>query len=148
MLDLDHPMTTHVFAASGLVDYLIRHTKYMTLVSTEERQRILPSCQEALERLRQLNAKHFGASAFTSDAIEELRGALHELAGLVTNPVAGNAYAIKLCPACETPLTRVHLAYMPKPEQRWTVYCSPCLNVLMPAREKLDSVLGFGICFI
>jgi hypothetical protein len=148
MLDLDHPMTTHIFAAARAEDYLIVRLKHMTLTSTEERQRLLPDCQEALGSMRRLNNEYFGASAFIADAIEELQASLDELAALGTDPHSGNAYAINLCPACGTPLTRIHLAYMPKPEQRWSVFCSPCLVGFRPALRRLESIQGFGTCFI
>lgn len=148
MLDLDHPMTPHIFAAARAEDFLLNRSKHMTIASSEERQRLFKGCQEALQRLRQLNDEHFSASAFISDALQELESSLNELAMLQTDPPRGSAYAIISCPACRTPLTRVHHAYMPKPEQRWSVYCSPCLDRTRPSRMKLESNQGFGTCWI
>ncbi len=144
MLDLNHPMTKHRFAAAAVGDRLLGLAKYMTLTSTEQRYELWAQCQEPLDRLRRLNDAHFGASEFIAAAIGELARALDNLAQMSTNPPTGTAYAIVSCPACGSHLVHHHAAYMPEPEQRWSVYCSPCLDGIGPARQKLDWMDGFG----
>ncbi len=144
MLDLDHPMTDHIFAASRAEDRLSVLCKLMTLASAQERQRLFAECQEPLNSLRRLNAARFGASDFIADAVTELEDWLGSLAALETTPREGTAYAIVSCPVCGGLLTRLHHAFMPQPERRWSVYCNHCLGPSSPAWHKLESSQGFG----
>ncbi len=144
MLDLAHPMTQHRFAAARVDGRLLTLAKLVPIALTQERERLLGISKEPLENLRQLNRDHFGASVFIFEAIAELERALTNLADMKTTPIEGNAYAIATCPACGATLAHVHSVYMPKPEQRWSVYCSSCLDGISPARRKLEWVDGFG----
>ncbi len=144
MLDLDHPMTQHRFAAARIDDRLLTLAKLMTLTSTEERQRLLGVCDKPVRSLRLLNEEHFGASSFIAEAITEIERALDGLAALKTNPLDGTAYATITCPICGTSLTRHHAPFMPQPERRWSIYCNACLKAISPARQKLDGPDGFG----
>ena len=144
MLELDHPMTAHRFAAARADDRLLTLARHMTLTSTQERQQIFEACRQPLDELRRLNDEHFGAFAFTVEAVTELEQALNMLAEMETSPRDGTAYAIVSCPVCGALLTHAHAPYMPEPERRWSVYCSACLKPSSPARRKLDSSEGFG----
>ena len=144
MLDLNHPMTQHRFAAARGDDRLLTLAKLMTLASTKERQRLLGFCDEPVNSLRLLNEKYFGAWSFIAEAITELEGALNGLAALKTNPPDGTVYAITACPICSTPLTRCHAPFMPQPERRWSVYCNACLKAIGPVRQNLVGADGFG----
>ena len=145
MLDLNHPMTPHIFAAARLNDAILECAKSMTRLSTPKRQELLQESLTRLERMRCLNTDHFEASPFVFAAIDELEHAVQALANVdVEEAAAASAAALEICPVCGTPLTQVKLDYMPRPEDRLSVYCSPCLSVIFPARQKLDSSEGFG----
>ena len=118
MLDLDHPMTPHRFAAARAGDRISILAKLMTLASSEERRRLQQACYAPLTEVRQLNADYFGASDFIVEAVTELERTLDDLASMETNPHDGTAYAIATCPACAALLTRHHAPYMPQPELR------------------------------
>ena len=137
MLDLDNPMTQHRFSAAALDDMILERAKLMTMASTEERHILLQDCQIRLERMRQLNAKHFKASPFVSAAIDELETAIQTLAGFdVCASSAAQAEAMGICPVCGTELTRIK-TYL-------SIFCSPCLETISSARRKLESGEGFG----
>lgn len=149
MLDLNHPMTQYIFAAARLDDAILECAKSMTRVSTQKRQELLQDCLTRLERMRWLNEDHFKASPFVFAAIEEMQNAVQAVADVdVEEAAAANAAALDVCPVCGTPLMQVKLDYMPRPEDRLSVYCSPCLSVIFPARQKLDSSEGFSIWLI
>lgn len=175
MLDLDHPMTEHIFAASRAADRVLERAKCMTLAPSSRRLELLESCRADLAQMRQLNSAHFEASPFIFGAIDELEAALQELAnlkdGLITEDKSSGTGD---CPACGTPITNFKTNGLsreyfkrvrnltksdkdfaeqltPRPEEytdHWHTYCGNCLNLIGPAREKLDSTKGFGTCFI
>ncbi len=145
MLDLDHPMTPYIFAAARLDDAILECAKSMTLVSTPTRQELLSECLRRLDKIHWLNEDHFAASPFVFAAIEEMKTPVQALATVEVNEAAAaSAAALEVCPVCGTPLTQVRSDFMPRPEDRLSGYCSPCLSVISPARQKLDSSEGFG----
>ena len=80
MLDLNHPQTQHIFAAGRLEDSVLEGTKRIIASQPSERNALLAQCEQSLERMRALNAEHFGGSQSISSAIDELHDALRRLA--------------------------------------------------------------------
>ncbi len=175
MLDLDHPMTQHIFAASGAKDRVLQRAKRMTLASSQQRLKMLEACGADLEKMRQLNREHFKASPFIFEAIDELEAALQTLAALKKGAIIEDkSNGEGHCPGCGTQITKFktnslsrayfertkHLqkedenfmeSMMPQPsdfEDRWHIYCDKCLDLIMPALGKLASPEGFCTDFI
>jgi hypothetical protein len=175
MLDLDHPMTRHIFAASGAEDRVLERAKRMTVASSPQRLKLREACQADLEKMRQLNRGHFKASPFIFEAIDELEAALQTLATLRGGAITEDkSDGEGQCPGCGAKITKFktnslsreyfertrHLkkedenfivSIMPLPsdfKDLWHIYCDKCLDFIMPAREKLSSAKGFGTDFI
>ena len=148
MLDLDHPMTKHIFAASGMEDILLISAQRMTLLPSKERVLLLADCLAVLGGLRRLNEEHFDASPFICGAIDEAQEALEQIAYLG----GGNILEDKTggeggCPACGTPITKFE-SFPGKSYSRPIVFCGHCNEPFMKAKAKLESPKGFGTCFI
>jgi hypothetical protein len=145
MLDLDHPQSKHIFAAARLEDAILECAKKMTLAPSVRRREMLVECQQALGEMQALNSQHFESSPFIFDAIEELGRRLVQLAelcdgGIIEDMSAGEG----CCAACGTQLT----SFVPVPSIPRSIYCSPCLEIIMPALSKLRSGDGFRTDFI
>jgi hypothetical protein len=107
MLDLDHPMTKHIFAASRMEDLLMVSAQRMTLLPSRERVLLLVDCLPVLDELRRLNDEHFEASLFIRKAIDEAQAALKDIAHLNDgNIVEDKTDGEGNCPACGTPITK------------------------------------------
>jgi hypothetical protein len=148
MLDLDHPMTEHIFAASGMEDLLMIRAQRMTVLPSKERLLLLADCIPVLDELRRLNDEHFEASLFISRAIDEAQAALEQIAHLN----GGNITEDKTdgegnCVACSTPITKWE-TFPGKSYNRHIILCQHCNEPFMKAKAKLESSKGFGTCFI
>ncbi len=148
MLDLDHPMTKHIFAASGMEDFLMVSAQRMTLLPSKERLLLLEECLKVLGKMRILNEDHFDASLFISNAINETQEALEQIAHLN----GGNIQEDKTdgegsCSVCDTPITKFDVS----PGSSWSrciILCDYCNEPFMKAKAKLESPKGFKTCFI
>ena len=59
MLDLDHPMTKHVFAAARAEDTILQNAKRVTVSVRRDRLRVRDGCAPAFAELRRLARDHF-----------------------------------------------------------------------------------------
>jgi hypothetical protein len=145
MLDLNHPHSEHVFAAGRLEDGLLERAKQMTLLPSTRRCELQIECQELLAKMRALNREHFQDSVFISDAISELERSVISLAELQNRGIREDKSEGKgCCSACGTQITNFEF----RPSMPREVYCGRCLDIIMPALEKLRSADGFGTDFI
>jgi hypothetical protein len=72
MLDLNHPQTKHIFAASNLEDAVLGAARQIVAARPSERQHILDTSEETFNRMRKLNSEHFANSSSIAKAIDEL----------------------------------------------------------------------------
>ncbi|APR76815.1 Hypothetical protein A7982_02162 [Minicystis rosea] len=143
MLYLDHPMTQHIFAAARAEDAILMAAKRMTIAARLERIRIRDSCSAAFSELRRLNRDHFADRPAIPPAIEALEQSLSELAALVVVAEDGPPAEL-ICPACQTTLERRGKYGSPAPDRPTDIYCSPCMETVMPPLQVLRSESGFG----
>lgn len=138
MLDLDHPRTPLVFAASTQLDLILDYCKKITLSGTAGRQFMLEVIRPSFAALRWLAANRFADEPLIANGIAELERQAEKLAKLpLSNPEHRGGPAA-VCPACGgTPNA-------PNKYDR-TSYCSPCLDVIMPGLMRVrSSDEGFG----
>lgn len=144
MLDLDHPMSQHIFAAARAESAILVAARYMTVAARGERIRLRDGCAPAFTELRRLSHDHFADRRRISSAIDHLEQALAELAGLPGVPDDGPSAKYK-CPACDADLERRGTYGFPAPDNPTDIYCSPCLKIIMPPLSTLRSIRdGFG----
>ena len=128
-----------------LEDAVLERAKKMTLGPSVRRRELQAECQQTLSEMRALNSDHFEGSIFISDAIDELGTRLSELAELRGgNILEDRSSGEGCCAACGMQLTN----FVPVPSMPRSIYCSPCLQVIMPALSRLRSAEGFGTDFI
>ena len=80
MLDLNHPQTEHIFAASRLEDAVLEIANRMVSAHPSERQALLASCEQQFSAVRLLNSERFGSSTSIASAIDYLQSAMRDLA--------------------------------------------------------------------
>jgi hypothetical protein len=138
MLDLDHPMTQHVFRASSLMDGVIIRGQRMSVSPSAVRAELLSECLPLFAEMRELAHAQFGKrTAFIAVAIDEFEVAILRLAALGSGRVTDDRRdGTGTCPLCSTEITHY-------PEHR-IVLCSDCVKLFMVAHDKLDSSDGFG----
>lgn len=146
MLDLDHPMTTHIFRAAGLLGGLKVVAQRMTVSPSSVRAEWLAKCLPHFEKLRTLARTHFARKApFILAAVDEYEVALEALAALGDGRITVDRRDGEgPCPACGTTITK----FRPLPgieghEDDWIIVCSQCDQPFMAAERKLDSSEGF-----
>jgi hypothetical protein len=141
MLNSDHPHSKNIFAAARLEDAILEQAKSMTLASSIRRRELLRECRQALSKMRTLNSEHFKSSAFISAAIDQLDESLHRLAELRDGSITEDRSAGEgCCAACGAEITN----FVAVPSMPRSIYCSPCLQIIMPALSKLRSFNGFA----
>jgi hypothetical protein len=144
MLDLDHPMTKYVFAAARAEDTILRDAKRVTVSARRDRLRVRDGCAPAFAELRRLARDHFADRPAITPTIDALERALAELAELPGVPEDGPP-AEYTCPACGAALDRRGKYGFPAPDKPTDIYCSPCLDIIMPPLCELRSWEGgFG----
>ncbi len=138
MLRLDHPMTQHVFQASGLMDAVMVRGQKMSVSPSAVRTELLIGCLSRFTEMRELARAHFGErAAYILTVVDEYEAAIRALAGLAGGQITGDRRdGAGTCSVCETPITHY-------PEHD-IVLCSECDNPFMAAYSKLDSSAGFG----
>lgn len=135
MLDLDHPETPLVFAASVQLDLILDYSKRITLPGVSGRKFMLEVIQPAFAALRLLAKERFAGSPQIVDGIAELERQTEQLSSMsLCNPEHRGGPAAR-CPACGGEPTAPS-KYDP------TSYCSPCLDIIMPALVSCEE--GFG----
>lgn len=148
MLDLDHPQTPHVFAAFRQLGLIHDYLKRISYADRKERLHLLEIIRPCFAALRWLQSHRFTNEPHIAAAIDELEVAAGQLARLADGRAEYSADEMppSQCPVCRQPLT-TYGEYEPEPglkvpKERW---CSPCLEVAMPAFQRLmDSHEGFG----
>src|SRR5947209_12283869 len=101
MLDLDHPRTAHVFAASWQEDLILDYCKRISLSDRAGRLFMLDVIRPAFVALRWLNATRFGGSPQIADSIDELERQAEALAQLTgKTPDRSIAGHPERCPVC------------------------------------------------
>ncbi len=138
MLDLDHPRTPSVFAASTQLDFILEDCKRMTLTDTRGRRFRLENIRPAFAALRWLASERFADASHLPAAIDELERQVEQLAELPLRDSGRWVGSAAFCPACgATPR---------EPDKYDPIrYCSPCLGVIMPGLQRVRSCEeGFG----
>jgi len=148
MLDLDHPQTPHVFAASRQLDLILEYLKRITYAASPGRLQMLEIIRPCFAALRWLQAQRFADEPHIAAGIDELERAAERLAQLGDGRAEWSADDMppSKCPVCRRSLT-THGVYEPwpgfkVPKERW---CSPCMDAAMTALERVRSGHdGFG----
>jgi len=147
MLDLDHPLTPHVFAASRQLDLIQDYCNRISYADSKGRLDMLAIIRPCFVALRWLQARHFADRPHIAARIDELERKVERLALLGGGKASwpGGELPSK-CPVCGKALTLFGV-YEPRPglkvpKERW---CSACLEVVMLAMERMrSSEAGFG----
>lgn len=145
MLDLNHPMSEHIFHASGLLDGVLTRGQKMGLAPSPARAALLEECLPLFAEMRVLNAEHFGASRFIAEAIEECESGIRKLAALGDGRVVEDRRDGEgACPVCRADIMK----FNPLPgckgfEAYFIALCPKCVELFMPALEQLGSFAGF-----
>jgi hypothetical protein len=148
MLDLDHPQTPHVIAASRQLDLILDYLKRITYADSPGRLSMLEIIRPCFAALRWLQTQRFADKPHIAAGIDELERAADRLAQLGDGRAEWSADGMlpSKCPVCRQPLT-TYGVYEPRPglkvpKERW---CSLCLEVAMPALQRVGSSHeGFG----
>jgi hypothetical protein len=138
MLGLDHPMTQHVFLASGLMDGVMIRGQRMSVSPSVVRAELLAECLPLFAEMRELAHAMFGKrAAFIATAVDEFEVAIRTLAGQGGGRITDDRHdGTGSCPLCDTVITHY-------PEHR-IILCGGCVKPFMAAHDKLDSSEGFG----
>jgi hypothetical protein len=139
VLDLDHPRTPHVFAASRQEDLILDYCKRITLAGAAGRRFMLEVIRPAFAALRWLNKERFGDSLTIASGIDQWEREVEALVGLpLIDPDHCGGPASR-CPAC---------GGKPIPPSKYgsrVPYCSSCLGGMMPGLRRVRSFEeGFG----
>ncbi len=141
MLDPDHPMSKYISAAAYADGDILENAKRITRSARQDRLQVRDGCIPAFAELRRLARDHFADQPAILPAIDELEQALGRLVDLPGVPEKGSP-AEHTCPACGTALD--HRKYgFPSLNNPTDIYCSPCLDIIMPALCELRSCDGF-----
>jgi hypothetical protein len=143
MLDLNHPMTPHIFRASGLEDGVLGRGQQMTVAPSAVRETLLAECLPLFAEMRELNQGHFGASSFIAQAIDDCESGIRQLAALGNGQITEDRRNGEgTCPYCGTTITK----FNPLPDLLTCeiILCPKCDDLFMPALERLRSFEGFG----
>jgi len=144
MLDLDHPQTPHVFAASRQLDLILDYCKRISYADSKSRLQMLEIIRPCFAALCWLQAQRFADEPYIAAGIDNLERQVERLAGLGSGKASwGGGELPAKCPVCGEKLT-LYGVYEPSPglkvpKERW---CSPCLGVVMPAMQRVEE--GFG----
>jgi hypothetical protein len=147
VLDLEHPLTPHVFRASDLIDGVMVCGQQMSVAPNSVRAELLAECLPLFAEMRELATAQFGKKVqFLLQAIEEYEEGIRRLAALGDGQITedrrngeGN------CPYCGTTITKFNAyAGSPRLEPHFIILCPKCDDLFMPALQKLRSFEGFG----
>jgi hypothetical protein len=146
MLNLNHPMTDHVFRALHLVGAVTTLAYQMTVAPSSVRQRLFEECLPKFDAVRAHNIDHFGGDDFIAQAIDEYEESLRKLAALGDGLIVEDRKDGEGdCPYCGTKITKIPLT---RDRTSFIIVCGRCDDLFSPALEKLHSHQGFGICAI
>ena len=151
MLDLNHPMTQHIFEASAIKDALMRRAQQMSVLPSAKRLPLLEQCHYGLDELRRLNRAHFANSTFIAQTINETETALNNIAHAgAGNIVADSSHGEGNCPVCGIPITVGEAGEAGEAGEHSSkvICCGRCVEPFMKAKSKLESPKGFFTCAI
>ena len=134
MLDLNHPHTRYVFAASGADDALLNLAKAITLELREGRITLLQKCDPYFEMLV-ANAGHMERGAEFEPVVADFRASMKKLAELNVVLDAPARESGEPCPVCEDVT-----AAIPGTAEN---YCATCIDVISKSRARVDRFFGF-----
>lgn len=142
MLDLRHPLTQHIFRASGLIDRIMEFGQKMSVSPTPKRIELLHECRPLFDELRNLACQKFTSDQLSLlEAISEYESAITALASVQTHE--DRSSGVGECGVCGTPLLRFQPTKGIKEyEDRWIICCHTCSAAYMRAKAALSS--GFG----
>lgn len=144
MIDVDHPMSEHIFAAARAEDAILTAAKQMTVATRQQRTRLCEKCAWAFADLRRLSCTYFPGCPAIPPAIDALERSLSGLATMPGVPEQGPLVEFT-CPACGTAIRRHGRFWFSARKSRSEIYCSKCLQIIMPSLEILSSCEeGFG----
>jgi hypothetical protein len=147
MLNLNHPMTPHIFQLAGLMDGVMVRGQKMSVVPSAVRAELLAECLPLFAEMRALACAWFGKrSPFILAAVGEYEAAIRALAGLGGGLITEDRRDGEgVCPACGTPITKLRSIPDCKGlEDHGIILCGECDKPFMAAYEKLDSCAGFN----
>src|SRR5687767_10549153 len=130
MLDLNHPMTEHIFRASGLIGKVKELGQQMSVSPSATRAELLAECLPLFAEMRELALSRFAESAgFILAAVDEYEAALRGLAGLNGGRITEDRRdGTGSCPVCGTAITHY--------KKYRIVLCGECDKPFMAADEK------------
>ncbi|WP_394794474.1 hypothetical protein [Armatimonas sp.] len=142
MLDLDHPMTEHIFRASGLMDAIMGNGQTMTVSPSIIRMKLLDDCTPYFVELRELARTKFSDNAaHLLFWIDQYEVSIRKIAELGRGQILEDRRDGKgNCPYCGTKVLKI--TPFPWKEDYFRVLCSDCCNLYQDAKEKLS--WGFG----
>ncbi len=137
MLNLNHPMTQHVFRASALMDGVMFRGQRMSVSPSMVRAELLAKCLPLFAEMRELALVRFTEKAkYIVAAVDEYEAAIRALAILGDGGITEDRRdGTGSCPVCGTGITQY-------PECR-IIVCGECDKPYMAAYDKLDSSDGF-----
>ena len=154
MLDIDHPMTQHIFRASSLIDVIMDFGQKISVASGKERTVLRENCQPYFQELRTLTITYFPENTrFILHWVAEYDASINLLSSLVEKSVpALRQDNDSTCSSCGK---LIHLRNHSLPEVIVTpecclVFCVDCaykqhsaLKQIQVAKRKLSSASGF-----
>lgn len=146
MLDLRHPLTKHIFRASGLIGRIMECGQKISVSPTPKRIELLHECRPLFDELRNLAFEKFPSNKLSLlEAISEYESAITALASIQTNEDRGSG--VGECGVCRTPLMRFQpIKGIKEYEDHWIICCHTCAEAYMRAKVELSR--GFGTDFI
>ncbi|WP_395748770.1 hypothetical protein [Prosthecobacter sp.] len=144
MLDLRHPLSQHIFKASGLIGQIMGREQKMSVSPTKKRIELLHECQAIFGELRNLASREFASKKLRCFvAISEYKSAITDLASVQTDE--DRSCGVGECGVCGTPLTR-----FPPPKSwkeykdhyHWLICCNTCTDACTRAMLKVSSAFG------
>ena len=147
MLDLDHPQSAHVFAASNQLDSIRSYFSTMSWSDSKSRLSSLEIVRPCFVALRWIHSRHFADQPQIASLIDELEGEVEKLAHLGEGrlELPPNEVPPSRCPFCRTRLSdgTSYFRYFKRPKRGW--WCDKCLEGPRRALERVESVEeGFG----
>lgn len=147
MLNLSHPLTPHIFRASGLIDGVMIRGQVMSVSPSTVRIELLAECLPLFAEMRTLARAQFGSrTAFILQAVDEYEAGVRQLAALGGGGITEDRRDGEGgCPHCRTPIMKFDpLPGMKDPSIRVIILCAKCTELYDGPKEKLESSEGFG----
>jgi hypothetical protein len=136
MLDLNHPMTKHIFRAAALEDQLMENAKRMTLLPSEARLRLLADCQTLLDEMYRLSKEHFSNHLSIAPIIREFRSVLEQIAHAREGQIdTDHSDGEGPCPVCNSAFTKMDSYHKATSKE---IFCHLCVEPFMKVRAQSE----------